>query len=74
MRSLKKCNCGGELELGLKCICGKWVRDENEICPEHREQWEDRYFFRAGDVIEALGIVMLNVLERLEKLERRVGV
>jgi len=72
--TVEKCNCGGELELGLKCICGKWVRDENEICPEHREQWEDRYFFRAGDVIEALGIVMLNVLERLEKLERRVGV
>jgi len=67
-----KCDCGEEPELGLRCICGKWVRHEEEICPEHRDQWEDKYCFRTSDVIEAVGIVLIDILDRLERLERKL--
>jgi hypothetical protein len=56
----------GEKDGTIKCICGKEL---TEPCPEHRDEWMDRYTVNKGDVIDATALIVLNLMERIEKLE-----
>jgi len=59
----------GKKEGTIVCTCGKEVR---EPCPEHREEWEDKYMLKTGDMIIANSILIIHLLDRIEWLEAKI--
>lgn len=55
----------GEKEGTIKCTCGK---EATEPCPEHFDEWRDKYTVNTGDVIDSTALIVLNLLERIESL------
>jgi hypothetical protein len=58
----------GQEEGTIRCICGKEL---TKPCPEHREEWMDIYTVNTGDVIDASALIILDLMERVQRLEGR---
>ncbi len=59
----------GEEENTVRCVCGK---EGVSPCPEHREQWEDIYVLKTGDMIEASAKLVLELFDRVVNLESQL--
>ena len=59
----------GEKEGTIECTCGKEVVTP---CPEHEEEWRDKYSLNTGDMIKANSKLILNLLDRIENLEKKI--
>jgi len=57
----------------LKCICGKLVNSEEEICSEHIDEWRDKYLRRDSDIIVATGKLLVKLLDRVKAIETKLG-
>ena len=67
----------GAEEGTIKCICGK---EAAEPCPEHLDEWNDRYLLKTGNMIEASGKLVVKLLDdvraltsRLEQVEQKLS-
>lgn len=67
----KRCHIEyGKKEGTLVCTCGKEVE---RICPEHEEEWKEKYTLNTGEIILATAKMVLSLLERIKALKELIS-
>ena len=51
------------------CTCGKSVENP---CPEHIDEWNDKYTVNTGKITQATGLVVLEQSAKIAKLEMEI--